>query len=348
MQYDYIIVGQGLAGTIMSHFLIKKGQKVLMIDDEYQTSSTKIAAGIINPITGRRYVKSWLFEELMPFAKQTYQELSELLNITCFESRNIVRVLFNNKEENDYYSRSGQIGYDQYMLENPDLSEYESVLNPVYSIGEVTKSGKINLTTLITAYRKYLESNNNILSEKFDFQQLTVNDDRVQYRNIEAKNIIFCEGIKATANPYFGHLPFNGAKGEVLMIRIPNFKPQKIFKHRMFVVPMYDDVFWVGATNDNEYIHDRPTTENRLEVEKKLKQILKVPYEVLEHKAAVRPNTFDRRPLIGKHEKFNNVFIFNGLGSKGSSVGPYFANQFVNHLLYNEPILAEVNITRFD
>lgn len=347
MKYNYIIVGQGLAGTILSYFLIKNGQKVLVIDNEHKTSSTKVAAGIINPITGRRYVKSWLFEELMPFAEATYKELSELLNITCFEPRNIVRVLSNNKEENDYYARSGERGYQDFMLENPSFGAYESVIKPVYSIGEVTRSGNTNLKPLLHSYREYLSKKNCILSEQFDYQELIINTNSVHYKNIEANRIIFCDGIKGTENPYFNYLPFNGAKGEVLFVRIPNFKPKKIFKHKVFFVPMYDDIFWFGATNAHKYVDDEPTEKNRLQLEEKLEKTLTIPYEILEHQAAIRPNTKDRRPFIGQHPKFDKVFIFNGLGTKGSSIAPYFANHFVQYLLHDKAIMDEVNISRF-
>ena len=347
MKYDYIIVGQGIAGTLLTHFLIKNGQQVLVIDNGYLTSSSKVAAGIVNPITGRRYVKSWMFETLLSFAQETYQELSESLNINCFEERNIVRVLFNNKEENDYYARSGEVGYSKFMLETPDNTEYESIINPIFSIGEVTHSGKVNLGLIMSAYRKQLENNNQILSEQFDFQQLTLNNDQVNYKNITAKHIIFCEGIKGTENPFFSYLPFNGAKGQVLIVRIPNFKPQKIFKHRIFFVPLEDDLFWVGATNENEYSDNLPTEKGRINLEKKLSKIINIPYEIIDHQAAIRPNVKDRRPFIGQHPKFNNMLIFNGLGTKGSSLAPYFANHFVEHLLHEKPLMKEVNIKRY-
>ena len=348
MKYDYIVVGQGIAGTMLSHFLIENGQKILVIDNHHLTASSKVAAGIVNPITGRRYVKSWMFDTLLDFAQKTYQTLSEYLNIDCFEERNIVRVLFNNKEANDFYARSGEVGYDKYMLENATMSDYEDMLNPVFSLGEVTHSGKVNLGEILIAFRQKLEANNQLLSEQFDFQQLSIQKDSIQYKSIEANNIIFCEGIKGTENPYFNHLPFNGAKGQVLIVRIPNFQPNKIFKHRLFFVPLEKDLFWVGATNENQYTDDIPTEKGRLSLEKKLQKIVKVPYEVISHQAAIRPNIKDRRPLIGQHPSFSKVFIFNGLGTKGSSLAPYFAHHFVNHLLYQSPLMKEVNIERFD
>ncbi len=348
MKYDYLIVGQGLAGTLLSYFLIKNGQRVLVIDDEYQTSSSKIAAGIINPITGRRYVKSWLFEELMPFARSTYQELSETLGITCFEPRNIIRVLFNIKEENDYYSRSGEVGYQHYMLENPNYDEYETVLEPVFSVGEVTNSGKVNLQNLLHTYRTHLNSTQSILTETFDYQHLIINKNHIQYKQITASKIIFCDGIKSLDNPYFSYLPFNGAKGEVLIVRIPNFEPQKIFKHRMFFVPLEKDLFWIGATNQNDYHDALPTTKGKKELEEKLNEILKIPYEIIEHHAAIRPNVKDRRPFIGVHPKIDNLLIFNGLGTKGSSIGPYFAQHFTDFLLGKSSLMPSVDIKRYE
>lgn len=348
MKYDYIIVGQGIAGTMLAHFLIENKQNILVIDNHHLTASSKVAAGIVNPITGRRYVKSWMFDTLLDFAQKTYQLLGESLNISCFEERNIVRVLFNNKEANDFYARSGEVGYDEYMLEHAEMSEYENILNPVFSLGEVTHSGKVNLGEILVAFRQKLEANNQLLSEQFNFEDLSIYDDGVNYKTIEAKNIIFCEGIKGTENPYFKHLPFNGAKGQVLIVRIPNFQPTKIFKHRLFFVPLEDDLFWVGATNENQYTDDLPTEKGRVNLEKKLQKIVKVPYEIISHQAAIRPNIKDRRPLIGRHPLFHRLFIFNGLGTKGSSLAPYFAHHFVMHLLHEEPLMKVVDIERFN
>jgi glycine oxidase len=348
MKYDYIIVGQGIGGTLLSYFLIKNGQKVLVIDNGHLTSASKVAAGIVNPITGRRYVKSWMFEELLEFAKATYGELDELLGISCFESRNIIRVLFNNREVHDYYARSGELMYQKFMLDSSDVSEYSKTLKPFYDTGEVTYSGKVNLQILLKRYAEYLSETQSLLIESFDFQALKIEPDKIRYKNIEAKNIIFSEGIKATENPYFGYLPFKGAKGEVLIIRIPNLKPVKIFKHRIFLVPLYEDVFWAGATNDNQYADDLPSERGRKELISKINEIIHIPYEILDHQAAIRPNAKDRRPFIGKHLKLDNVFVFNGLGTKGSSIAPYFAHHFTNHLLNNEPLMKEVDVRRFE
>jgi glycine oxidase len=347
MKYDYIIVGQGIGGTLLSYFLIKNGQKVLVIDNGYLTSSSKIAAGIVNPITGRRYVKSWMFEELLAFANVTYAELDKLLNINCFEPRNIVRVLFNNKEVNDYFTRSAEVSYQRFMLETTDIQEYQPIVKPFYDAGEVTYSGKVNLYLLMQRYAEHLKKTQSILFELFDFQKLRLGSESIFYKNIETKRIIFCEGIKATENPFFSYLPFNGSKGQVLIIRIPNFKPVKIFKHKIFLVPLYEDVFWVGATQENNFENDFPTEKGKTQLTEILEQVIDVPYEILEQQAAIRPNTRDRRPFIGQHPIFDKLFIFNGLGTKGSSLAPYFANHFAEYLLGCSELMKEVDIQRF-
>lgn len=347
MKYDYIIVGQGIGGTLLSYFLIKNGQKVLVIDDGHLTSSSKVAAGIVNPITGRRYVKSWLFEDLLGFAKTTYEALDELLNITCFEPRNIVRVLFNNKEVNDYFTRSAEMSYQKFMLEESDFSEYAAILKPFYDAGEVTFSGKVNLQILLAEYAKHLIKTQSLLSEKFDFQGLSLGSESIFYKNMETQRIIFCEGIKATENPFFSYLPFNGSKGEVLIIRIPNFKPVKIFKHKVFLVPLYEDVFWAGATQENNFADAFPSEKGKAHLIELLDKVLETPYEILEQQAAIRPNTRDRRPFIGKHPIFDKLFIFNGLGTKGSSLAPYFAHYFTEYLLGKSELMKEVDIQRF-
>ena len=151
--WDYIIVGQGLAGTLLDHFLNKAGQRVLVIDQFYERAASQVAAGLINPVTGRRYVKSWKIDELLPFAKQTYQDFEEELSLSIYTERNIIRSLFNHREENDWQLRTSEPGYEQYLLDEADLGPYLEHTVQAFSYGEVRHCAQVNLPALTKAYR---------------------------------------------------------------------------------------------------------------------------------------------------------------------------------------------------
>ncbi len=348
-QADFVIVGQGVAGTLLAHFLEENGQTVFVVDQYSANAASQVAAGIINPITGRRYVKSWRADELIPFAVQTYRSLEKKLGVAIFHPRNIIRTLFNQGEENDWLARTGDPGYQPYMLDQAVLDDYATKTVLAYNYGEVTRSGQTDLAQLTEAYRSRLRSRGWLLEGEFNYRQLDLSSSRVRYADkAEAAQIIFAEGYPGSANPYFSYLPFGGAKGEVLVVRIPNADFEKILKHRVFIVPLSEpDLYWVGSTYDWKYDGPAPTQRGRDFLEQRLRDVLNLPFEVVAHRAAIRPTVKDRRPFLGRHPKFRNVLIFNGLGTKGASLGPFWAHHLSQHLLQGAPLDEAVDIRRF-
>ncbi len=346
-QFDYLIVGQGLAGTLVGHFLEKKGCRAGFVDPGGKDAASRVAAGIINPITGRRYVKSWRVDKLIPFAEQTYRELEARLGDTFFHPRRILRALFNRGEENDWLARSAEPGYARYILDEPDLGRYAAGAEPAFAYGEVRHSAQVDIGRLTLAYRQRLIAEGRLLSERLDYDALEVEARGVRYRHWQAPALVFCEGSRAVDNPFFNYLPFGGAKGEVLLIRIPEPAFEKILKQRVFIVPLQNGLYWVGATYDWQFEDSAPTPAGRRFLEERLQDLLRVPYEVVDHRAAVRPTVKDRRPFLGRHPDLPALFLFNGLGTKGASLGPFWAHHFVSFLLENSTLDAAVDIRRF-
>ena len=346
---NFIIVGQGIAGTLIAHFLEKANQSFVVIDDNKKNSSSKLAAGIINPITGRRFVKSWMFDELYPFAKATYLELEHKLNTSFLYQHPIKRALFSQKEENDWDGRALDENYQPYMEEIPSVdTDIESCLAKPYSWGEIKGSGRMEMPLLVAKYRSYLIQKDLLMEECLDYSKLNHEKDGVAYKGLCAKYIIFCEGIGAINNPFFNYLPFVPSKGDVLFIRIRDTDFDKIIKHKVFIVPQGNEIYWIGSTYDWEYDNDLPSEIQATKLKEKLAKILTVPFEIVDHRAAIRPTVKDRRPFIGFHPNYQNYVIFNGLGTKGTTLGPFWANHLVNSIITNQKINPQVDIARFD
>lgn len=345
---DYIIAGQGLAGTLLAHFLLKENQKIALIDPGRQGTATQVAAGIINPITGRRYVKSWRVDELIPFARQTYRELEQQFDISVFHPRNIIRSLFNAREENDWMLRTTEPGYEAYMKDRPEIESYAEHTVPAFSYGEVQHSAQVDIGLLARTYRRWFKENDILLEESLDYPQLTFGDGRVMYKDLSASKLVFCEGPNAIYNPFFNHLPFGGAKGEVLIVKIEEADFEKILKHRVFIVPLADDTYWIGSTYNWTFDDALPTEQGKMYLSERLEEVLKVPYKIVDHRAAVRPTVKDRRPFLGRHPEFPQLNIFNGLGTKGASLGPFWARKMCDFLLKNEDLDPQVDIRRFN
>ena len=343
--YDYIIVGQGIAGTLLAHFLDQRRSSYLVIDQGHETSSSMVAAGTINPITGRKYVKSWRIEEFLPFAQKTYEELASKLGIKTYSEKNILRVLFTPEDENTWLSRSADPLAAQYIIDPADASECKDHLNDAPAFGELTQCLQIHLADILRSFRIRLKESDQLLEEAFRYKNLEIFDDHVRYGEMKAKAIIFAEGHRVQDNPLFNQLPWQPVKGEILIVRIPGAPFKKVIRHQFFITHLEDDLYWVGAAYIHQFENHLPTQEERNRLEEALAKVLKLPFQVVEHKAGIRPAVRGRRPVMGPHPDHKQVYLFNGLGTKGSSLGPYFAQHFVHYLMDETPLEEEV--TRF-
>ena len=300
----------------------------------------------MNPVTGRRVVKGWLIDQLIPSAKSTYERLEELFGVKFYHQRNVLRVLFSIKDENHWLEKTGDPLVEKYVIESNDYGLFKNKIIEGEALGEVQYSAQVDMPLLLEKSKEYFADKNMMNVELFDYQQVKINDDSVSYKHFEAKKIIFCEEHQGRLNPWFGDLPFEVAKGEVLLVKIPGANFEKILKHKLFVVPLPNDIYWIGSTYDWDTIDDLPTEKKKQFLIKKLETVLTVPYEIIDHQAATRPSTFDRRPFLGLHPENPCLGIFNGMGTKGASLIPFFANQYVEFLLEGKTINPEANIDR--
>ena len=346
---DYLIVGQGLAGTLLAHQLLKRNKTVMLVDQGHELSSSKLAAGIVNPITGRRFLKSWMFEMFFPYAKSFYQKIENLFSQQFFYEQPILKALHTVREENDWLSKSASIQCQDYLKDLSQQNSFTGKVNEVLAVGELGQTAQVDVGKLITKFRAYFQNENLLLEEAFDFDELKfeAGEELVYYKNITAQKVIFCEGFQCIYNPYFHYLPFELAKGEVLLVKIPDANFTEIYKDKVYIIPLPNGLHWVGATYDWEYESTNPTAAGKSQLLEKLKSVLQIPFELVDQIAAIRPTVMDRRPLLGIHPDHPQLAVFNGFGSKGTSMIPYWSNEFVNLLLENKPLIEEVDIQRF-
>ncbi len=346
MFIDYLIVGQGISGTWLSYYLQKEKKSFLVIDNNFKDSPSRIAAGIINPVTGRRHVTVWMAEEILPFTWDIYSQIGNELSISAISHRNIIDFFPSPQMRLSFIQRAEE--KSKYVHSYPEQNHFNHLFNYEFGCGEIRPVYMANLETLLPAWRQQLKSKNQLLEEEFEMKGLKVSVNKIQYKDITASAIIFCDGNSSVDNPYFKQLPFAPNKGEVLLVEIPGLPNNLVYKKGMMLAPLATpDLWWIGSNYAWEFENASPTKEFRERTEQLLKEWLKMPFQITDHLSGIRPATLERRPFVGMHPLYPNIGILNGMGTKGCSLAPFFANQLVNHLLYNKLIAPEADIKRF-
>lgn len=347
MKVDFIIVGQGLTGTLLANELIKQNKTVMVLDDPERHKASSVAAGIINPVVFRRMTKSWLVDDAFPTMEKTYRQLEDLLKEELYYPGRMMRLL---SEEGVVFwvEKAFANKLETYIDPEPDLNFRNSNITNHYSFGCVNKAGKLDIQKLISSFSEYLLAQNSLRKVKFDFEKLDINADLVSYNDITAKKVIFCEGPSADQNPFFQNLKFKHSKGEILELKIPELNMNEIISDEVFVMPAGNDRYKVGATYTWYELNWETTDSGREELLAKFKKITPVIPEMISQKAGIRPTMHDRKPVIGLHPEYPSIGIFNGLGSKGVLLGPYFARQLADYLVgISDFIHPEADIKRF-
>jgi glycine oxidase len=329
--WDYIIVGQGMAGSILDYELTKRGYRVLVVDQGHETAASRVAAGIVNPITGKNFVLSWRFEDFIEVAKTTYAALSDLLGFEVMKSQNILRSLDDIAQENHWAARSGDPITQKYVVDTPDLSTWRNVLKSPPVIAEITHSYRVDTAQFITRYRAYLSDQGRLLTAIFDVDTLTINSTSVNYIGHEANSLIFCTG--AFDIPRFASPSLKSTKGQALIIHCPGLSADKMYKQKHFIVPLGNNHYWMGGG----YLWNAVDTDPTPEFKSEMLEFLTVnfdlpPFEIVSHLAAIRPTTTDRRPKIGTFDGYSHIHYMNGLGTKGASMAPLVAQEMAEYL----------------
>lgn len=337
---QYIVVGQGIGGTMVSYFLHKAGLDFVVIDPALVSNASRVAGGIINPVTGKKLAKSWRIDELQPFALKTYQEIGDLLGKELVLQTRVHRYHSNPEDATKFEEQAdSQDWFDDYIL---PLQVNEPAINDTLGGFTISLAIKIYGADLMDGWRDFLKKQGQFIQDSFDHTQLEILPNSIRYKDIDAQKVIFCEGWGVQHNPWFKDLPFNAAKGEALIVKLEGLLPDEVYLKGVFLVPLGNNLYYIGSTNEWVFADDKPSAHKREELERKLQKALNLPYVVIEHKAAVRPAVKNRRPLIGPHPKYSQLWLFNGLGTKGYSLSPFFANQLVAALLGQGSLDAEI------
>ncbi len=333
---------------MLAFALLEKGCAVQIVHNAALPSSSRVAAGLYNPVVFKRLLPSWRAAEVVPFLVKKYSALEALLQEKFLFSVNISKVIENQHELETWEKRAHSEDIREFILpkishQNPQGFKAPSVLG----FGEVVQSGYVDTTIFLNAAHAYFNTLAILQNHTFDYHALELCASGLVYQNEHYDELVFCEGFFVAQNPYFSFLPFKPVKGEVLTVRIPGFQSKNILNKNFFLLPLPDGTFRLGATYDWKNLNFEPSVEAKNSLLARLSEYVSGEIEIMQHDAGVRPSSEDRRPILGPHPHHPQLHVFNGLGTKGVMLAPFFAEQLTNYLLDGKPLEHEVSAVRF-
>lgn len=345
MQVDFIIVGCGLAGISFCEQLRAHNKSFVVFDNKSQQSST-VAGGLYNPVVLKRFTPVWKSKEQLQMALQMYRHLETEFKVPLDYKIPVYRKFSSLEEQNDWFTASDKPLLSEWLSTNL-IKNTNTYIKAPFGFGEVLQTGRIDIKCLMETYKTYLLKNNLLYEDEFKYNTLQVNDETIGYESIRSKYIVFSEGFGVHKNPFFESLPLVPTKGELLTIYAPDLKIDFVLKGPVFLIPLGDDLFIVGATYDWSDTSNSVTDKGKEELLGKLKTLISCSFKVVDQVAGIRPTVKDRRPLVGQHNIHKNMFVLNGLGTRGVMIGPYVARQLFNFIESGTPLETEIDIARF-
>ncbi|MEO6130719.1 MAG: FAD-dependent oxidoreductase [Saprospiraceae bacterium] len=330
MEKKFLIVGHGLAGCVLALTFYRKGIPFRIVGCTQPGEASMASSGLINPVTGRRYVKAWMIDELVEKALDFYSWTEKLLTGTYFFPVDIVRFLSNHEAIAAWKKRANDPEYTAYisMKRHDDLDPLQR------PYGIVTGGYRLDTP-------EWLRDARNFLTE---FGLLQIVHEPIIEADVESDSVIYATG--AVGRPFSSGLIPN--KGEVIIVKMPDWKMPGIIKEKIYSIPLKEkNRFWVGSHYQPWPENANPTEEGKQILLDALSEVYSGEVELIEHLSGIRPTVDDRRPLIGPHPDQKGSYVFNGMGTKGTSLAPYWADQLAAHLATGQALPYIVDPSRY-
>jgi glycine/D-amino acid oxidase-like deaminating enzyme len=341
----WLIVGQGIAGTTLALTLIEKGEWVLVVDADLAGAASGIAAGVFNPVTGKRMQLTWQAATLWPILETFYTKAEALLQATFYYKLPNMRPLFTAPEraEAEKYAHSSALKAWVELKDVPSTDTNPAIKAP-FGFLVVPRAGFVDVRSYTHAARAWLQNQNAFLSDEVKPNEVTASTGHMLWKGKAYKGILWADGYLGASNPLQKGLPHAPLKGEILRLKqAENCPPLTgVLNRAAYLAPRPDGTLWAGSTYEHSFANALPTEEGKISILERIARFYLADVTVLEHQAGIRPSVLDRRPIVGALPQAPGHFVFSGLGTKGVTLAPWLAQTFADHLLLATPLPLEI------
>ncbi|MFC5874094.1 NAD(P)/FAD-dependent oxidoreductase [Chryseobacterium arachidis] len=339
---DYIIVGDGYAGLFFAHQLLKNN-KSFVIFSEGRKSASQVSAGIINPVVLKKFTTFWKAQEQIDFLKSSLKEIENYTGKNYLIEAPIHRIFHDENEQKLWLKKSENEELNHFLDKNFDRLE---VVKNDFQTGKVNQSARLDVNGFFMGLFGFLEKKGHLLREKFIYSE--VSTENSAYKDFAFKNILFCEGMGVKGNPFFSDIPVNPNKGHHIKVKLSKDIPENItIKKKHFLFPVNDELYFYGGTYDREQLHHHIDDSAVAQLTEGLSAFYPYDFEIDHVNFGFRPTVKDRRPIIGRHSDYRNVYVFNGLGARGILNGCYFSKSLYDFIEHQILLPEEVSLGRF-
>jgi glycine oxidase len=342
---DYLVVGQGLAGSLLALLLQERDRSVIVVDNDHCHAASRAAGGIINPITGKRLNRPALIDALLKRVFTVYPRIEAQLAVPLLRRRTVLRLLQNDEEAERWRRQSSLSEYREYLSDIPPHPF--PLFRDKFGGFEVTQAAQLDIRRLIVRAKEFLLAQKSLVNQPFGYGDLNIFSDRIRWKRFTARYAIFCEGYRMARNPYFSEIELNPAKGETLTLATSAFAEDRIVQHGKWIFRNLTGEILAGTNYQWDSLDEKPTEAAGKEITRAIREFFISDFEIADQRAGVRPVTrADNRPVVGVHPRWPRLAILNGLGSKGALQAPFAAQELVSALEEGKPILKEIDVCR--
>ena len=342
---DYILIGFGFAGASLAYRLEERGRSFIVLDKNQHRASS-VAAGLMNPVNLKRLSLAWKGDLHLDEAKGFYSRLESHLGELFLQPLEIYRIFTSVEEQNDWFTAADKPRLSRF-LDPRIVRQLGPEIQAEYGFGRLRETSRLNSVLFLETYMKYLKAKGKFRTGSLSYSEVEFTDQGIRYGDLEGRRLVFCEGMGIRSNPFFNFLPVTGNKGEYLIIKAPGLHLTTAVKAGIFLIPVKDDNYAVGASYSHHDKVNGPTSQAREELLLKLRKFLTADFELVDQLAGIRPVTPDRRPVTGRHPAHENLYCLNGLGSRGILMSPYISRQLLDHIENGDPLDPEIALERF-